>query len=302
MYIYIKELENQEEIQQLKKVPKWIRKWIGKIIYKMNWIMENRIEENRKVYLIPNLGNKNREKRIRKKLEREPIQKLQLILSHKMRPYQEQIKGYKIIEGRRIFEEALEEILRQILQENLLVMQDIYVLANRYQEKNTKIIRRLASKVKSINIVTKEIEKYKILEEMIQEDGIAISVANNKRKSLKKAKIIINLDFSKEELTQYSIFRNAIIINSMQERINNLKAFEGIIIQDIEVELGEERKNWLRENRLENKFSSLELFESFAGLEKQEGKIQVTNLYGNNGEIDKKELRNWQKILTNEKN
>lgn len=83
MYIYIKELENQEEIQQLKKVPKWIRKWIGKIIYKMNWIMENRIEENRKVYLIPNLGNKNREKRIRKKLEREPIQKLQLILSHK---------------------------------------------------------------------------------------------------------------------------------------------------------------------------------------------------------------------------
>jgi len=211
-------------------------------------------------------------------------------------------EGYKIIEGRRIFEEALEEILRQILQENLLVMQDIYVLANRYQEKNTKIIRRLASKVKSINIVTKEIEKYKILEEMIQEDGIAISVANNKRKSLKKAKVIINLDFSKEELTQYSIFRNAIIINSMQEKISNLKAFEGIIIQDIEVELGEERKNWLRKNRLENKFSSLELFESFVGLEKQEGKIQVTNLYGNNGEIDKKELRNWQKILTNEKN
>jgi len=87
MYIYIKELENEEEIQQLKKAPKWIRKWIGKIIYKMNWIMENRIEENRKVYLIPNLGNKNREKRIRKKLEREPIQKLQIILSHKMKPY-----------------------------------------------------------------------------------------------------------------------------------------------------------------------------------------------------------------------
>jgi len=48
MYIYIKESENEEEIQQLKKAPKWIRKWIGKIIYKMNWIMENRIEENRK--------------------------------------------------------------------------------------------------------------------------------------------------------------------------------------------------------------------------------------------------------------
>lgn len=302
MYLYIKELEEKEEIELAKKAPKWFQNLIRRIIYRSNWIMEKTIEKDRKVYVIPNLKNKNTGKRIRKKLEKETVQKIQIILSKNVKQYQEQLKGYQIIEGRRSFENELENILQQALQEKLIVMQDIYVLANLYQEKNTKIIRRLATKVKSINIITKQIEKYKILEEIMQEDGIAISVANNKRKSLKKAKIIINLDFSNEELKQYTIFRNAMIINCIKEKISNLKGFEGIIIQDIKVELGEERNNWLRENRLEKGFSTLELYESLAGVEKQAGKIQITNLYGNNGEIDKKELRNWQKILTNEKN
>lgn len=302
MYLYIKELEEKEEIELAKKAPKWFQNLIRRIIYRSNWIMEKTIEKDRKVYVIPNLKNKNTGKRIRKKLEKETAKKIQIILSKNVKQYQEQLKGYQIIEGRRSFENELENILQQALQEKLIVMQDIYVLANQYQERNTKIIRRLATKVKSINIITKQIEKYKILEEIMQEDGIAISVANNKRKSLKKAKIIINLDFSNEELKQYTIFRNAMIINCIKEKISNLKGFEGIIIQDIKVELGEERNNWLRENRLEKGFSTLELYESLAGVEKQAGKIQITNLYGNNGEIDKKELRNWQKILTNEKN
>ena len=131
-------------------------------------------------------------------------------------------------------------------------------------------------------------------EEIMQEKGIAICIANNKRKSLKNAKIIINLDFSKEELNKYTIFRSATIINLTQEKITNLNGFDGIIVQDIELEF--EESKWVKKNKLLENFRRLEIYETMIN-EKQ--KMEVSKLYGNNGPISEKELRNWQKILTN---
>lgn len=304
MYVYIKEIEEKEEIPLFSKVPKWGKEIVWKVIQKMNWISTKQIEENRKVYIIPKIEHKNMEKRIKKKLEKEKVKtsKVQIILSKKAKQYKEQLKGYQIVDGRNIFTGALETILEEILQGHLLAMQDIYILANRYQEKNTKIIRELAQKVKSINIITKEIAKYKVLEEIMAEEGMVMTVANNKRKSLKKAKIILNLDFTKEELNQYTIFRNAVIINDVKEKMTNLRGFEGIIIQNISMIVENEEKEWTKKHRLVECFDSLEVHESLMETGKQEKKIQIDKLFGNNGEISKKELRNWEKILTNEKN
>lgn len=304
MYVYIKEMEEREEIPLFSKVPKWGKEIVWKVIQKMNWISTKQIEESRKVYIIPNIEHKNTEKRIKKKLEKEKVKtpKVQIILSKKVKQYQEQLKGYQILDGRKIFTGALETILEEILQGHLLAMQDIYILANRYQEKNTKIIRELAQKVKSINIITKEIAKYKVLEEIMAEEGMVMTVANNKRKSLKKAKIILNLDFAKEELNQYTIFRNAVIINDVKEKMASLRGFEGIVIQNISVVVENEEKEWTKKHRLVNCFDSLEVHESLIETGKQEERIQIDKLFGNNGEISKKELRNWEKILTNEKN
>lgn len=304
MYVYIKEVEEIEEICFFQKLPKWIKKVIWKGMKTVNWIITKQIEENRKMYLIPNIENKNVEKRIRNKLEGEKArtQKVQVILSKKVKRVQEALKDYKIIEGRRIYEEGIETILEKVLQGHLLAMQDIYILANRYQEKNIKIIRELSQKARSINIITKEVGNYKVLEEIMEKEGIAVCVANNKRKSLKKAKIIINLDFKKEELNQYTIFRNAVIVNDRQEKITNLRGFEGIIIQDISIVLKQEEQEWIKKNRLDNCFRIIEIYETLAPIDKQKEKIQIDKLFGNNGEISKKELRNWEKILTNEKN
>lgn len=304
MYVYIKEIEEKEEIEFFEKLPKWAKKSVWKVMQTVNWIITKQIEENRKVYLIPNIENKNTEKRLKRKLEKEKgqTQRIQLVLSKKGKQFQEALKNYKIIEGRRIYEEAIERILEEVLKGHVLEMQDIYILANHYQERNTKIIRELAQKVKSINIITKEIGKYKVLEELMMEEGMVISVANNKRKSLKRAKIILNLDFTKEEINQYTIFRNALIINQGKEKITKIRGLEGIIIQNISVVLEQEEKEWIRKQGLENDFSLLEIYESLEKTGKQKEKIQIDKLYGNHGEISKKELRNWQKILTNEKN
>lgn len=156
-----------------------------------------------------------------------------MVLSNKIKKYNEFLKKYNVIDGKNIFLNSIESILEKILGENKLALQDIYILTNYYQKNNINLIRNLSTKVKTVNVITSEIQKYKNLEEIMQENGIAICVANNKRKSLKNAKIIINLDFSEEELKEYIINRNACIINLTQEKCTNLKRFSGILIRDI---------------------------------------------------------------------
>ena len=230
--IYIKELE-EEEFLGFYKIPKWGKFFIWNIIKKLNFVHRKEIEENKKIYFVPNIDKEKVYKKINKKLEKEKTetQKIQIILSKKLKQYQKYFKKYKIVDGKQTFIRGIEEILEKILQENPMEMQDIYILTNKYIEHSIYVIRKLAPKVKTINVITKEIEKYKNLEEVMQEKGIAICVANNKKKSLKKAQIIINFDFSKEEINNYSMFRNAVLINLTQEKITNLKGFEGIIMQ-----------------------------------------------------------------------
>ena len=61
-----------------------------------------------------------------------------------------------------------------------------------------------------------------------------IIILNNKRKSLKRAKFIINIDFNENEINDYCINRNAIVFNESKNAIKNIVGFDGIIINNIE--------------------------------------------------------------------
>lgn len=298
-YIYIKKLEKKEEIFWLNSLPNWLKNCIWNIIERMNIILKKQIDENRVIWFIPNIEKQNSDKKLRNKLEKEKqqAQKLQMILSKEIKPYQTYFRGYPIIDGRITFFCAIESMLEKIMQKQPMAMQDIYVLTNHYQGQHISLIKKLTPNVKSMNIITKEIERYRIVEELMQEQGMAISVSNNKRKSLKKAKLIINLDFSKEELKEYTIYRNALLITIPQEKITNLKGFEGIIIQDVAIEWKEQQIEWIRQNQLEHSFRQLEMWESLKEGNLQKETIQVTKLYGNNGQINEKELQNWRKNI-----
>ena len=298
--IYIKELE-KEEFLAFYKLPKWTRETTWKVIKKLNIILKRQIGENKKIYFIPNIEKENIYNKLNKKLKKEKTQtqKIQIVLSKKLKNYKHFFKDYKIIDGNNIFVNSIENILKEILKENEIALQDIYVLTNSYSQESISLIKKIAPKVKTMNIITKEIQKYQILEEMLEEQSITMTIANNKRKSLKKAKIIINLNFSKEELNQYAIFRNAIIINLTEEKITNLKGFEGMIIQDIELELEEDKKDWINKNNLQTSFKQIEIYESLIEKNIRNLEIKIKKLYGNNGQISEKELRNWQKLLTN---
>ena len=192
--IYIKEWK-KEEIFTKYNLPNWIKNITYNIIKKINYIRKKEIGENKKLYLISNVEKETTYKKIIKKLEKEKTktQKMQIVLAKKIKPYKAYFQGYKIVDGKLTYIYSIENLLENILEEQPLALQDIYLLANQYTAESTNLIKKIAPKVKTMNIITKEIEKYKALEEILQEQGIMMSVSNNKKKSLKKAKIITKI-------------------------------------------------------------------------------------------------------------
>lgn len=94
--------------------------------------------------------------------------------------------------------------------------QSIYVLTN--NEVDAKLLENFKKQYKMIYIVTENIEKLKKLEDRAEENLEMLAVLNNKRKSLARAKYIINLDFNIEDINQYNINRTAIILNLYKRR------------------------------------------------------------------------------------
>lgn len=311
--IYIKECENDNELIKNKKTPDFIKKLVIKIKRKLNIINRKQVNNNY-IYIIPNIENKNIEKRILRKIIKES-KEIQIVLSNKLKEKKIQLNQIQIVNGKRVQKYAIEEILEYIVklskdENQKLQFQDIYILQKKHNFETIYMIEYLKDKVKTINIITNDIGKYKKLEDNLYNEGYLITVSNNKKKSLNKAKIIINMDFTKQELLNYIINRNSIIINFTNEKIDNLRGFEGIIINSIKINMKEEIKQYFKENNLYYKFESIELYESIfkkGQFEKniyktKEDKVNVIQLIGNNGKISEKEPLFHQIFLTNIKN
>ncbi len=94
--------------------------------------------------------------------------------------------------------------------------QSIYVLTN--NEVDAKLLENFKKQYKMIYIVTENIEKLKRLEGRAEENLEMLAVLNNKRKSLARAKYIINFDFNRENINQYNINRTAVLLNLYKRR------------------------------------------------------------------------------------
>ncbi|MBR3325144.1 MAG: hypothetical protein IKG14_03775 [Clostridia bacterium] len=106
---------------------------------------------------------------------------------------------------------------------------EIYICTEIFSFENISIIEELTKKAKVVNIVTNN-KRYRNLEKRLEEKEIFITVSGNKRQSLKKAKILVNLDFSNLDL--YNINRNMIVID-ITKCMKIPKSFDGIIIRGI---------------------------------------------------------------------
>lgn len=166
-----------------------------------------------------------------------------IILSKEIKK-QENYKNYlysnqiTIVEGKWLFEILAYKSIEYIIKRQNIKKEEITVsiLVNNINDNILENLRRIVREYKRVNVVTNHINKFKKVEaEILKQEGIMITVTNNKKKSLSKSKIILNVDFPTELINKYNIYEEAIIINLKGNVKINLKRFNGININDYEI-------------------------------------------------------------------
>ena len=132
-----------------------------------------------------------------------------------------------------------------------------------------------------------------------------VTVSNNKRKSLLKAKIILNIDFPEDVLNKYSINKKAVLVN-IEDKINiNTKSFNGININYYSISENENVMKKFKSNNIYTGFDKNILYESliydkvmFHIIKDKinNDNVVIKGLIGNNGIINEKE---FEKSLKN---
>lgn len=170
-----------------------------------------------------------------------------LVLSkevHNLEVFQNKLYSYNynIVDGKKLFE-ALACIILEYICENKKVLKEetkLSILVNDLSDYTLQNIKILSTEYKALNIVTNHIEKFKKLEDIIySENGLMITVSNNKKKSLTQSNLILNIDFPQELINKYNINDEAIIVNIKNDIKINKKRFNGIVINDYEIKTKE---------------------------------------------------------------
>ena len=146
--------------------------------------------------------------------------------------------GFEINNGRWLFKVLAFDTINYAVKKNKMTAEKIKIsiLVNEIDDIVLETINQIIKKYKNINIVTNHIEKFKKLEEQILEEyGIMITVNNNRKKSLTKSDIILNIDFPNELINKYRIAEKANIINIRGNVRIKQKRFEGKIYNDYEI-------------------------------------------------------------------
>lgn len=267
-----------------------------KIMAKCNFI-EILTEHNKKIYIMHStLQDKQK---VLRKIENKISQILyedknaRIIISKQIKRLIKESKSKKSIRNLKIildnsetskviYRDFFNELVKSIikLKKEIPEEQSIYILLNSNNVYYINLINRIIPDYKMINIVTQHRELFKRLEEMAEENLEPISILNNKRKSIAKAKYIINFDYNCEEIANYCINRTAIIFNISNSNIKNLNVFDGTIINNLQIKSKDEFD--LKDEYTINKTHKKKILESIGNYE--------YIIEGNNGKIEFKEL------------
>ena len=270
--------------------PSWLEKKLNLIKIQDNTILLP-ITEDTKEKQIERIATKTN-----KIIEKYSTSK-KIVLSKEMYKEQKYINylntyGLEIQNGKWLFEILLPEITEYIINKKKIEKVNISIMINDLTDIELENIKIFARKYKSINIVTNHIEKFKNLEKQLQEnEGIIITITNNKKKSLMKSQIILNIDFPKELINKYNMQDEAIIVNIKGKVKINKKRFNGLNIKDYEIDFRNDKKN---NKALNNKFYLKDLYESELYKKQRNGEIRekikvdkviIKKLILNNGEF-----------------
>lgn len=293
--LYIKEITCIKEIFY-DKYPKWL----NYIIYLVKYVCCILTIKNENKCYIPykKLKSKIVIKLILYMLKK---QNVKIVLSKQLlnnNTFMEEIIRSKIqyINGDILFDYNILKILEYIAKVKNKEVKEIEatILINNILGNNINMVKYLALNIKRLNIVTNNLDKFRKVEEELQDElGIPILVTNSKRKSLLKAEIIINIDFSEELLELYQINRNAIVVQKEKQNINK-KSFNGINVIDYELDFENDNTNVFYKQFIKKDLllSIVDINKNYIDVIEQlkNYDVKVVNVVGNKGIISIKEF------------
>lgn len=270
----------------------------------IKWLKIIKLEGNKIYVPLENYEKQNKQQKAEEKLAIktakifEKLNSKKIVLSKEIKKYEiytNILNTYQldIINGKWLFSMLIPEITQYIEIKKELKPEEttIHILVNDFTEIAIENIKKLAKNHKHIAIITKNISKMKNIEEQIlEETGAIITVMNNKKRSLAKAKIVINIDFPTELLKQYTLYEESIIIDLTQNIKILKKRFNGTIITNYEISL-KNKQIYKKEDELfftrdlyEAEFYKNQPYKYVREKIKRDG-IQIKNLYTKNQKL-----------------
>lgn len=182
-------------------------------------------------------------KKIQKVLRQNQVNKI--VLSKNLKKDKDLVdlfysNGFDIIDGKILYKLLIKEVLKKICTKNQIKEKEkqISIAVNEINTFTLNLVETLAKEFKVVNVVSSNMNYFKRLKEKLwEENGMIITLTNNKKKACAKSDIILNMDFPQELLNQYTIYENSILIN-LEEKVKiKKKRFHGKVINDCEIAL-----------------------------------------------------------------
>ena len=126
---------------------------------------------------------------------------------------------------------------------------------------------------------------------LYDEFGIVLNISNNKKTSLLKSEVVINIDFPQELINQYNIYDKAIIINILEKISIYRKKFNGVNVNYFRIIMPE--KYVISEFDNEIIYESIIYeYNELSNIKNRiiEDKIKIKKLIGNNGPVQENEI------------
>lgn len=154
-------------------------------------------------------------------------------------------KDIQIVNSKYLFKLLIKKIIEKATKDNNIIKEntEIAFAMNYKSAEVSSQLEYFARIFKSLHIVTNNIEQFLYFsQKMYEENGIIITVTNNKKRALLRSSIIINVDFPEKMLNEYVVKDDSIIINLEEDVRIKKKRFSGKIINDFNIKLKEDSK------------------------------------------------------------
>lgn len=214
--------EEKLEYEETQSFYELIKNFINKLIYNFKFMTNKVWHENKDTYFVMNFNEKSKSK-LKALLTKNNVQKV--IVEDDVDIDFETLDGSEAIKFTYI--QVIDELRKQTNKD----LPEISVCVNEYNENTKGIIKEFSRITKVVNVVTQN-EAFFNLEKELENNNIFITVSTNKRKALKKAELMLNIDFN--SVKDYNVNRKMMIIN-LNNKIQVAKSFEGIIIKSVQL-------------------------------------------------------------------